>query len=439
MTRKTGAAAVFTLGTLTVAMLLSGSCGGAGKTQSASSKTDSRSVIVVAVDGLRADALGCYGGSANTPALDALAGESIRFDQVWAQAPEMLPSLATMLTALYPTSHGLVLPGDRLVPEANTLAESLSTAGLATAAFIQGKEGGDAFGLDQGFGSYSVGSQPGVAGLTWLNEHADHDVFLLIAGWSVGQLESVKSDPELQAPEGFTQRLQEALSSQDSDTLTEADVAYAKLAYSAHVTRIDRAIGELIESLRSQGHLDKATFVLVGTSGFALQEHGDLVNNSLYPAVTRVPLMIRIPNGSPTTVGNVVEVLDLMPTLIEATGALTPDGIQGSSLMRIVDGTSNPPYIAFSEADFGGGMTSVVMNGMQLITAGEQSSLYDLKADPMAQTDLSAEYPERAAVLAEHLGAWSKMVSAASLDPERKTEELDDDTLDQLRSLGYIQ
>ncbi|RLE20659.1 MAG: hypothetical protein DRJ65_17750, partial [Acidobacteria bacterium] len=214
---------------------------------------------------------------------------------------------------------------------------------------------------------------------------------------------------------------------------------YARAAYSAHVTRIDAAIGEFIEKLRSSGRLDTSTLVLVGTSGFALSEHGDLINNSLYPAVTRVPLMIRMPSVQATTIDTVVEVLDLMPTLIAFAGAITPDGLQGSSLMPIIGGTSNPPYIAFSESDMAGGMTSVVMNGMQLVTIGDQVSLFDLNADPMALADLAQEVPERADVLSEHLGAWSKMVSAVSLDPKRKTEDLDDDTLDQLRSLGYIQ
>ncbi len=438
MTRKTTFAALFTVSMLTLAMLLSGSCGGDGAHKATEQKSQARSVIILAIDGLRADALGCYGGAASTPALDALAGESVRFDQAWAQAPVMQASLASLLTGLYPTTHGLVESGDHLVPEANTLAESLSTAGLKAAAFIQGAKGGGSFGLEQGFGQYTVGPKPGQAGLSWLGEHAGEDVFLVVAGWSAGRLESSNAN-STPPPEGFAQRLQQALTSETPDSLNDEDLTYARAAYSAHVTRIDAAIGEFIEKLRSSGRLDTSTLVLVGTSGFALSEHGDLINNSLYPAVTRVPLMIRMPSAPAKTIDTVVEVLDLMPTLIAFAGAITPDGLQGSNLMPIIGGTSNPPYIAFSESDMAGGMTSVVMNGMQLVTIGDQVSLFDLNADPMALADLAQEVPERADVLSEHLGAWSKMVSAVSLDPKRKTEDLDDDTLDQLRSLGYIQ
>ncbi|MCK5379381.1 MAG: sulfatase [Acidobacteria bacterium] len=439
MTRKIERVTFFTLGTLALAICLSGSCGGDKDHKATEQKSQARSVIILAVDGLRADSLGCYGGTTETPALDALAGESVRFDQAWAQAPGMQASLASLLTGLYPTTHGLVEAGDHLVPEANTLAESLSTAGLKTAAFIQGAKGGGSFGLDQGFGQYTVGPKPGRAGLSWLDEHPGEDVFLLIAGWSAGRLETTDADSGVTAPEGFAQRLQQALTSETPDSLNDEDLNYARAAYAAHVTRIDAAIGQFIDQLRSSGRLDTSALVLVGTSGFALSEHGDLINDSLYPAVTQVPLMIRMPGAPAKTIDTVVEVLDLMPTLIEVAGAIFPDGLQGSSLMPIIGGTSNPPYIAFSESDRDGGMTSVVMNGMQLVTTVEQTSLFDLSADPMALADLAQEFPERATVLSEHLGAWSKMVAAASLDPDRKIEDLDDDTLDQLRSLGYIQ
>jgi arylsulfatase A-like enzyme len=420
-----------------LAMLLSGSCGGGGAPKNAGDHTQTRSVIILAIDGLRADSLGCYGGSSETPALDALARESVLFDQAWSQAPAMQSSLTSLLTGLYPTTNGLVEPGDRLVPEATTLAESLSAAGLQTAAFIQGPEGGDAFGMDQGFGQYAIGPKPGQGALAWLDEHREDDVFVMIAGWSAGHLEDTTDT--LPAPEGFALRLQEALASENSHPLGNEDLAYARAAYADHVTRIDTAVGQLIENLRSSGRLETATLIVVGTSGFALSEHGDLINNSLYPAVTRVPLMIRKPGGAPAVINTVVEVLDLMPTVLEMTGIHSSEGVQGSSLAAIISGTSNPPYVAFSESDMAGGMTSVVMNGMQLVTTAEETALFDLASDPMALTNVADQFPQKVTVLSEHRDAWSKMVAAASLDPNRKTEDLDDDTLNQLRSLGYIQ
>jgi len=80
-----------------------------------------------------------------------------------------------------------------------------------------------------------------------------------------------------------------------------------------------------------------------------------------------------------------------------------------------------------------------VMDGMMYLTADGESMLYDLRSDPEARKDVSTEYAKRAEVLQSHLEAWSKMVSAASYDPDRRTEELDEETLEQLKSLGYIQ
>ncbi|HSN55179.1 MAG TPA: sulfatase-like hydrolase/transferase, partial [Candidatus Sulfomarinibacteraceae bacterium] len=86
------------------------SCGDGGEAPGAA-PTAPGPVIVIAVDGLRADALGCYGAPATTPAFDALAAESVRFEWAFAQAPQAAPSLATLFSGLYPTSNGLRAPG----------------------------------------------------------------------------------------------------------------------------------------------------------------------------------------------------------------------------------------------------------------------------------------------------------------------------------------
>ncbi|MEJ2581555.1 MAG: sulfatase-like hydrolase/transferase, partial [Acidobacteriota bacterium] len=91
-------------------------------------------VIVVAVDGLRADALGSYGALARTRAFDALAEESVRFEFAFAQAPQSQPSLATLFSGMYPPTNGLRSPGDYMADEAQTLAEVLQVAGYSTAA-----------------------------------------------------------------------------------------------------------------------------------------------------------------------------------------------------------------------------------------------------------------------------------------------------------------
>ena len=117
-------------------------------------------------------------------------------------------------------------------------------------------------------------------------------------------------------------------------------------------------------------------------------------------------------------------------------------GAQGSSLLPILGGTGQPPYVAFAESPQFGGQRFVALGGMGMVSgiAGDSGEIYNLGTDPLQLDNLSGSEAEKLAVMIRHLEAWEKMVSVASLDPELRTEEeLDEDTLKQLKSLGYIQ
>ena len=121
-------------------------------------------VVVVAVDGVRADALvGASGAAVATPNLQALAAESIRFEWAFAQAPSFSASLAALLSGSYPTTNGLLEEGDRLQEAAETLAESFAAAGLPAVAFVEGQPGGTTSGSARGSPSGSSGLSPACA------------------------------------------------------------------------------------------------------------------------------------------------------------------------------------------------------------------------------------------------------------------------------------
>jgi sulfatase-like protein len=114
-----------------------------------------QNVLLVTIDTLRADALGCYGGPAATPALDRLAGEGVRFEFAHAHAVTTLTSHASILTGTYPFQHGIRdNSGYRLAPQSRTAATLLRDAGYATAAFVAAFPLHSRFGLNQGFGVY---------------------------------------------------------------------------------------------------------------------------------------------------------------------------------------------------------------------------------------------------------------------------------------------
>ncbi len=435
------------LSLVVAALVLHLSCGGGDVAEEGAAALPSgpHPVVIIAVDGLRADALGAYGGPAATPAFDALAAESVRFEWAFAQAPEMAPSLACLVSGLYPTTNGLRASGDSLQADAVTLAEILGGAGVATAAFVEGAPGGSDYGLAQGFDSYQVVATPGRDGVTWMAQHADGNFLLLIAGWGSSALDEI--DRVLDAEKAIgSQRVMEVLASRDGDKpllFDDDEMVRIDDWYGARVQVIDAFIGEFMTEFKALGLDERATLVVLGSNGLALQEHGDLFGETVYSPVTRVPLMIRLPGGRMAGANSkIVEIVDLMPTLVELSGAQPPAGVQGASLVPVINGTATPPYVAFGEGQAGDGQRFVALAGFRVVATGDQGTveLFNTAADPLELTDIAATEADKLAKLTGDLEAWSKMVAAASLDPELRIDaELDDETLNQLKSLGYIQ
>jgi arylsulfatase A-like enzyme len=404
-------------------------------------------VIIIALDGLRADALGSYGAPAATPAFDALAAESVRFEWAFAQAPQSQPSLATLFSGLYPTTNGLRAPGDSMADDAETLAEVLKAAGYSTAAYVEGLPGSGDYGLAQGFDSYQTIAQPGTAAAEWMKSHAKENFLLVVAGWSNLALEQVSALLEGSGrPEGMDQRVAEVLASRATDqpiNFDEADLEWARTWYAARIQVIDSLLEGFLAEMRGLGLDNRATLIVLGSNGFALQEHGDLFGESLYTSVTRVPIFIRFAAGADVrSVSKVVEVVDLMPTILDLTGQPVPAGVQGSSVLPILDGAGQPPYVAFGESPQAGGQRFVALGGMGMVSGigGDGAQLFDLMTDPLQLIDQAGTETDKLGVMTRNLEAWEKMVSVASLDPALRTEgDLDEDTLKQLKSLGYIQ
>src|SRR5262245_30809047 len=111
-------------------------------------------VLLVTFDTLRADHLGCYGGSPSTPAMDALADSGVLIEQAATNIPRTTPALATIFTGRYPQRHGVRFLHQRLDPSQPVLSEAMREAGLRTGAFVAGGPLEPATGLDRGFGTY---------------------------------------------------------------------------------------------------------------------------------------------------------------------------------------------------------------------------------------------------------------------------------------------
>jgi arylsulfatase A-like enzyme len=377
-------------------------------------------VVLVTIDTLRTDRLGCYGsGKKLTPNLDRLAAEGALFEDAGAAAPLTLPSHATILTGLLPPRHGL-RDNDtpRALPAADqrdflTGPEVFHNAGYATAAFVSGAPLAPRWGLDAGFETYDAPPE-GEPGSMSLEKRAGGETVDRAIGWLRSRevrrpffLWVHLFDPHYpyRAPGG-------AGLPPDSREAYDEEVAYA-----------DAQVGRLVEELRSEGVLDRAVVLACADHGEGLSEHGEATHGFfLFRTTLHVPLILRAPDRVPpgTRVKDRVSLADALPTIMDAARRpLTPGLLDGRSLLPLVrgggEGAPAPspqyaetvyPHRSFRWApgvSMQAGSLHVVDHG------GDRREVYDLAADPGEGKDLGPAARPEAAKAAED--AWSLFAS----------------------------
>ncbi|MFH1277586.1 MAG: sulfatase [Candidatus Eisenbacteria bacterium] len=441
------------------ALALAIGCGGGGDSgggeKAAGLPAGPHPIVLIDIGTLRADHLGCYGyDRATSPNIDALAGESVLFEWAFSQAPMTGPSQASILTGLYPTSHGMAEEGTRLTDEATTLAEALAAHGYTTAAFVDGGYLSEGFGLNQGFGVYDNSQGGGLEAIgpkaiEWLRGHASENFLLLVHTYDVHTPYAPPAPHRdlftngITPTAGFepTAEAMEAVRAGDAPALGENDLAYAKALYDGEIHYVDEWVGSFLGVIRELGLDGRATIVLFSDHGEEFGEHGSVLHEKLHAAVTRVPLVIRMPGGAEAgRISQVVEMIDLMPTLLELSGAPTPGVIQGESLVPLVQGQGQPPYVAFSESPHFGGQHAMAMGGYHMIyrEEGGEAEFYALGRDPLEQKNLAGTEGERLEVMKRQAGVWREKVSAFSF-AGGEAAAVGEETLEQLKSLGYVQ
>jgi choline-sulfatase len=389
-----------------------------------------QNVLLVTIDTLRGDALGCYGGPARTPNLDALAARGTRFDFAHAHAVLTRPSHASILTGTYPFEHGVRdHSGYRMKPGTPTIASMLKQAGFATGAFVGGVPLERRFGLDNGFDVYDdrFGRSGNNSDFT-LAERPAGEVVDAATAWIRGQpgrwfawVHVFDPHAPYTPPAPF-------------------DTEYAGRLYYGEVAYVDKALGPLFELA---GHSSRPTLVVVTSDhGEGLGDHGELTHGLLaYETTLRVPLIVaQLGEADEKTKTAVVSHyparhIDLVPTLLDAVGASAPSTLRGRSLLP---GATLPPEQEVSshfEA-----MSAMLNRGwapLQGVLAGHEKfidlplpELYDLGADPGELVNLADKRPDRRRVLDARLRDFH-----ATLPGERFTES--PEVAAKLQSLGY--
>jgi arylsulfatase A-like enzyme len=438
-------------------------CGGAPAPQAPPN------VVLIVIDTLRTDGIGCYGAGRNTsPHIDALASEGIRFARAYSTAPWTKPAVASILTGLYPSAHGA---DDLRVPlpwKVSTLAEILGENGYATAAVVSHTLIGSRHQYQQGFDKYL---QPKVlrtrelstdhvttSALRFVRQLAERDgpFFLFVhyfdphypymprpevgyAGAGVGRLQG--GEP--------VKDLVEMLPS-----MTPEELAFVRALYDEEIHFTDAGVGRLLDGLSEAGLADETLVVLTADHGEEFGERGWIGHTrTLYEELVRVPMILRLPGGDHA--GRVVEtpvsVVDVAPTVLDLAGIGAPESaFHGRSLLPalgaepaepagaavLVEVDYEPPR---ADAKFPRLHRRALVLGRHKLIRDELSGrveLYDVISDPHERDDRAAAQPEVVRALQDEMDRQLELLDAGSGAGERL--ELSPEQLEHLRALGYV-
>jgi arylsulfatase A-like enzyme/Flp pilus assembly protein TadD len=399
-----------------------------------------RHVVIVTIDTLRADRLGCYGSrDVATPRLDRIAAEGALAVEASAHVPLTRPSHVSILTGLLPTEHGIrdnVSPA--VVPQVSLLAERFREGGFATGAFVSSIVLDSQSGLDRGFDVYAdrfegasgdaqflntvqkKGESTIAEAVKWLRGQAGRRVFL----W----LHLYEPHDPYEPPEPYASR-------------------YAGRPYDGEVAWTDELVGRFEDALGSLGLREDTALVVTSDHGEGLGEHDESLHGFFaYQTTLRVPFLARGPGiRAGLRLERTVRLVDVFPTVLDLAGVAStrPLVLSGRSLAAALRGEAEPAEATtYAETlvpllQFGWSDLRVVREGRFKYILAPRPELYDLREDPGERHDLAREQPARAeamrAALARVLeregrgGSRGEGAAAAS-----------DETIERLGALGYL-
>jgi len=453
-------------------------------------------VLLITLDTCRSDVLGCYRGrfAAVTPAADSLAAKGVLFERAYCQAPSTLPSHASILTGFSPLTHGINDNGVYFLgPEFETLAETLKEHGYQTAAFVSAYVLDDRYGLAQGFDvyddemedplrpgeapSFPEGTDPQIAwwvsrffqpyqrtadrvgarAIDWLRTAGSAPFFLWAHFFDPHQPYTPPEawlDRYAEGYDGFANGSgPEFLAAMRAAKADRGDLYHMWARYSAEVAFADYWVGRLLEVLDESDLWENTIVVLVGDHGEGFGEHGLFFehNSLLYEELVRVPLLVHVPgNGSAgRRVAAAVRTIDIFPTILSSVGIAPSDSLEGRSLIDLMHGREEAERCSYFQALCGRQALPAreELRGLQagrwkLIRTtshadGESTTeLYDLANDPDERNDLASSVDSVMQQLDERLR--DLVESAAGSGDTDHSLQLDEESRERLRSLGYI-
>jgi choline-sulfatase len=395
-------------------------------------------VLLVTLDTVRADRLGCYGyDAAGTPAIDSLAERGVLFEDAVTSVPLTLPSHATILTGLSPRDHGVRENGKyRLSEDSVTLAEALRSHGYDTAAFVGCFVLDARFGLDQGFDVYDFevtpeGNRPGMPDY---NERSAGAVTDAVISWLTERGSRGADAPFFAWVHYFDPHL-------PYRSPLESSRRFAGRPYDAEIAYVDRELGRLLNRLETMGLREKTLIVVVGDHGEAFGEHGEPTHGMLlYEGTLRVPFIVSCDAlfDRPQRVSDrVVGLVDVRPTIEGLLGVSSPEACDGVNLAGAADEPDRAIYIeTLTPLSLAGWspLYGLRSHGSKYILAPERE-YYDLDADRTESVNLYAAGGPGVERLERGLTA----VMGAARERPASPHPLSDEEIERLGALGYVE
>jgi arylsulfatase len=414
------------------------------------------SAILISLDTLRADHVGLYGYARDTsPNLDRFAREAFVFERALASSPNTAPSHASLMTSLYPGRHAFTGTDDRIPAEHETLASLLRRAGRRTAAFTDGVYVRGELGFDRGFELYDDAGT-GLAetlprARRWLEANGAEPFFLFLHTYDV----HAPYDPPPPYRDLFHERPYAGDVEPTGPALNRIwledvelgaeDLRHIEARYDEGIRWTDAQLGDFLRWLDERGFLERAVVIVTSDHGEEFGEHGSVLHWQLYYEPNlHVPLVVRPPGGvdGPVRIPGSVQLIDLLPTLLELLGAPPHPAAQGVSLVgsMLRRRADERPAFAWWADPHELPLRSIVHGDRQLVfdeTRPGFGELYDVAADPRAQRDLAAGEPGAVRSLRALAMPVMQANRTPPLAPRSRNPELERKIVERLEQLGY--
>jgi arylsulfatase A-like enzyme/Flp pilus assembly protein TadD len=399
-------------------------------------------VLLITLDTVRADALRIYSPTGTpVPGLQELAGKSIVFENAISQIPYTLPSHSTMFTSHYPVSHGVIDNVRGLLPaRLPTLAECFQKQGFETAGFVGSMVISHATEINRGFEYYDDQfSNPQVIGSSIDKvERRAEEVFLSFKQW----FERRNTKKNFFAFLHFY----DAHSPYEPPAPFLPEENTPKERYLGEIRYVDAILARLFNYLEKQkGAFANTIIVIEADHGEMFQEHKEMGHGFfLYEPSLHVPLIVYLPSlkkeqAQKGRIPDIVQLVDLAPTLLDLTNVSIPQSMQGESLVPLLEGKPKKNNFGFSETymaalEVGASPIFSVQDGQYKYIETTRSELYDLRNDSAEINNLIDKRQEITKNLQQVLKQYKQKFTGSSKSQRTVTAE----EAEKLAAIGYL-